>query len=46
VVAAGDPGAGSRRNGVDARTQVVERGYERHVAEDEASTYTGGPTLA
>jgi bifunctional non-homologous end joining protein LigD len=31
-------------DGLDAWTQVVERGYEGYVAKDEASTHEGGPT--
>jgi ATP-dependent DNA ligase len=31
-------------NGLEAWTQVVERGYEGYVAKDEASLYEGGPT--
>ena len=31
-------------DGLEAWKQVVERGYEGYVAEDEASPYEGGPT--
>ena len=32
-------------DGLEARQQVVERGYEGFVAKDETSTYEGGPTM-
>jgi ATP-dependent DNA ligase len=31
-------------DGLEAWKQVMERGYEGHVAKDEASAYEGGPT--
>jgi ATP-dependent DNA ligase len=31
-------------DGLEARKQVIERGYEGYVAKDEASAYEGGPT--
>jgi hypothetical protein len=31
-------------DGLEAWTQVIERGYEGYVAKDEASLYEGGPT--
>jgi ATP-dependent DNA ligase len=31
-------------NGLEAWTQVIERGYEGYVAKDEASVSEGGPT--
>lgn len=31
-------------DGLEARRQVIERGYEGYVAKDEASAYEGGAT--
>jgi ATP-dependent DNA ligase len=31
-------------NGLEAWRQVIERGYEGYVAQEEASPYEGGPT--
>jgi ATP-dependent DNA ligase len=31
-------------DGLEARKQVIDNGYEGYVAKDEASAYEGGPT--
>jgi hypothetical protein len=38
------PARASSPDGLEARKQMIERGYEGYVAKDEASAYEGGPT--